>query len=62
MRIRESDQLRTVLAMYEQEINQDRSRPSLSEVEDHGKEIYRSKDQSPKLLRPKTTEKKQEYW
>ena len=28
MRIRESDQLRTVLTMYEQEINQDRSTPN----------------------------------
>ena len=27
-RIRESDQLRTVLAMYEQKINQDRSKPN----------------------------------
>ena len=38
MRTRGSDQLQTVLAMYEQEINQDRSRPSCQKFEDHGGE------------------------
>ena len=32
MRIRESDQLQTVLAMYEQEINQDHSKPSYQKL------------------------------
>ena len=33
MRIRESDKLQTVLAVYEQEINQDRSRPSFQKLQ-----------------------------
>ena len=43
MRIRMCDQLRTVLAMYEQEINQDQSsKPSCQKVNEyHGKETYR---------------------
>ena len=32
LRIRESDQLRTVLAVYEQEVNQDRSKPSYQKL------------------------------
>ena len=55
MRVRESDQLRTVLAMYEQE-NLSRSiNAELSEVKDHGKEIHRSNDQNTKLESQKRT-------
>ena len=32
MRIRESDQLKTVLAMYDEEINQDRSKPTCQKL------------------------------
>ena len=35
MRVRESDHHQTVLATYEQEINQDQSKAELSEVQDH---------------------------
>ena len=50
MRKRESDQLQTVLAMYEQEPNQDRSKPSYQKLEE---ETCRSKDQNTEFSRQK---------
>ena len=38
MRIRKSDQVKTVLAMHEPEINQNLSKPSNQKFEDHGEE------------------------
>ena len=35
--------------MYEQEINQDRSKPELSEVDDHGEETRRTNDHNMKV-------------
>ena len=43
MRIRESDQLQTVLATYEQEIFQDLSKPSYQKLKTSKKEKHRSK-------------------
>ena len=40
------DQLQTVIAMYEQEINQNHSKAELSTFQDHGQETPRSKDQN----------------
>ena len=62
MQMCESNQIKSVLAIHGQEINQSTSvTAELTEVEDHGKEMHKSKDQSPKLLRPETKDLKQEY-
>ena len=50
MRKRESDQLQTVLALYEQEPNQDRSKPSYQKLEE---ETCRPKDQNTEFSRQK---------
>ena len=49
MRIRESDQLNTVLAMYDQEIKSKSIEDRLSEVEDHGEKAHKSEDQGTKF-------------
>ena len=50
MRIRESLQLQTALAMYDQEIDRDRAIPTkLSKIEDYGKKTHRSNDQNAQL-------------
>ena len=42
LRIRESDQLKTVLEWYDMEIHQKISMPNYSKIEDNGEEKYRS--------------------
>ena len=59
---RESDQLKTVLVMYEQEINQDHKKPSYQKIEGHGKDTHRSNDQDTKLSSQKMKEMQEEYW
>ena len=53
MRMRESDQLQKVLAMYEQEINHDRSKPSCQKLKTMVKETYRSKGSELEFFNPK---------
>ena len=48
MRARESDQLSTVLAMYEQEITQDQSQPSYQKLKTMVKRHINQKDQDTK--------------
>ena len=57
-----SDQLQTVLATYEQEINQHRSKPSCQKLKTMVKRQKRSKDQDTKFFKPEMKELKQEYW
>ena len=57
MRIRESDQRQTVLAMHEQEINQDQSKPSYQKLKTMVK-----RSSGHEIIKPETKELKQEYW
>ena len=52
MKTRESVQLQHVLAMYEQEIDRDRSMSRRSKIEDYCKKTYWSDDQVAQLLSP----------
>ena len=49
MRIRESDQLETLLELYDREIHQRISMGQLSQVEDNGEKKYRSETPIAKL-------------
>ena len=49
LRIRESDQLKTVLELYDMEIHQKISRPDYQKIEDDGEEKHRSETQTAKL-------------
>ena len=49
MRIRESDQLKTLLELYDREIHQKISMGQLSQVEDNGEKKYRSETPIAKL-------------
>ena len=61
MRTRESDQLKTVLAMYEPEINQNLSKPNYLKSKTMEK---RQKDQKIRArnFKPETEDLKQECW
>ena len=54
------DQLKT-LAMYEQRNQSTSVDAELSKIGDHGEEIYKSKDQETKILRPETKDLKLEH-
>ena len=57
MRMQESDQLQTVLAMYEQEINHDdRSKPSCQKLKTMVKETKRSKGSELEIFNPEMKE------
>ena len=49
LRIRESDQLKTVLELYDMEIHQKISVPNYQKIENHGEEEYRSETSFTKL-------------
>ena len=49
LRIRESEQLKTVLEVYDMKIHQKISMPQLSEIENDGEEEYRSETSISKL-------------
>ena len=50
MCIRGSDQLKTVLVFFEQEVKQQNLQQSLPEIGDHGEEMHGSESQSPKIF------------
>ena len=52
MKMRGSDQLRTELAMYDQELDRDRVMPSNQRFEDSGKTTYWSDDKDAQLQSP----------
>ena len=56
MRIRESDQLKTVLALYEQASEQKNTHPSFQRLKTILKKFFQSEDESPKFLRPEAKE------
>ena len=60
MRIREFDSLKTVLVMYEQEINRNLSKPSY-QIEEYGKETYLIRRSEHEILRLEKKKLKQEY-
>ena len=62
LRIRESDQLKTVLQMFEMETHQKIPMPSYQKIEDDGEEKYKSETPIAKLLTPDTGKSKQEQW
>ena len=61
MRMRESDQLQTIMALYEQELTQNQSTPSYQKLKNV---VRRRKDQKIRTrnFKPETKDLKQEYW
>ena len=47
--VRESDQLQSVLAFFEQDIEMENTQPSYERLKKHGENISQSEDESPKF-------------